>query len=125
MSAASIFKKIRLELAREQGHPEGDAATGYVLIAPLNRDGYLDAEAAKAHRNRCTVTRFRSGAAEEERQLRRRPGGSWAFHLDKDGLEDDDPGYRLGDHRFAAGEYVTILEDDGAHTYRIVSVQDL
>ena len=36
------FRRVRLELAREKGHPEGDAGIGYTLLAPLNADGSLD-----------------------------------------------------------------------------------
>jgi hypothetical protein len=46
------------------------------------------------------------------------------FHYEfEDGGEDDDPAYRLGDHRFVHGEYVTIDEDEGAHTYRVAQVE--
>ncbi len=119
------FRRIRLELAREPGHPEGDARTAYVLTAPLDREGRLDSERAREHKEACTIVRMRAGEAPEHGLLRRRPGGSWAFHYDLDGAEDDDPGYRLGDHRFVPGEYVTIQEDEGDHTYRIVSVQQV
>lgn len=119
------FRRIRLELAREPGHPEGDAHTAYVLVAPLDREGRLDVEVARSFRDACQVVRLRPGADQEEGALRRRPGGSWAFHYESDGDEDDDPAYRLGEHRFAPGEYVTIFEDEGAHTYRVVSVQSL
>lgn len=120
------FRRIRLELAREPGHPEGDAHTAYVLAAPLDLEGRLDVETARAFRDACRVVRLRPGADPEEGALRRRPGGSWAFHYESEGGdEDDDPGYRLGEHRFALGEYVTIFEDEGAHTYRVVSVQTL
>jgi hypothetical protein len=120
------FRRIRMELAREPGHPEGDARTAYVLVAPLDREGRLDADAAREHKEACRVVRMRSGEEPEEGVLRRRPGGSWALHYDfEDGGEDDDPGYRLGEHHFVLGEYVTIHEDEGPHTYRIVSVQSL
>ena len=119
------FRRIRLELAREPGHPEGDAHTAYVLTAPLDREGHLDGELARDFREACRVVRLRPGADPEDGALRRRPGGSWAFHYEFDGGEDDDPAYRLGEHRFVLGEYVTIFEDEGAHTYRVVSVQTL
>lgn len=120
------FRRIKLELAREPGHPQGDAHIGYVVQAPLDSDGRLDVETARAHREECRVVRFHSGREREEGYLRRRPGGSWAFHYDfEDGGEDDDPGYRLGEHRFVRGEYVTIAEDEGAHTYRVASVDPL
>jgi hypothetical protein len=120
------FRRIRLELAREPHHPEGDARMAYVIVAPLDREARLDAEAARDHPDACRVMRMRPGQETEEGLLRRRPGGSWAFHYDlQGGGEDDDPGYRLGDHRFVTGEYITIEEDDGPHTYRVTWVQRL
>lgn len=118
------FRRIRLELAREPGHPEGAADIGYTVLAPLTAEGKLDAPTARAFKEDCRVVRFRDGHDPDAGYLRRRPGGSWAFHYDlDDGAEDDDPAYRLGEHRFVPGEYVTIQEDEGAHTYRVVSVQ--
>ena len=122
----ATFRRIRLELAREPGHPEGDASIGYTVLAPLTKDGHLDVETANRHRHDCKVIRFHTGEESQEGYLRRRPGGSWAFHYDlSDQEEDDDPGYKFGEHRFAAGEYVTVMEDEGAHTYRVASVEPL
>jgi len=120
------FRRIRLELAREPDHPEGDSGIGYTLLAPLKSDGLLDVEAARYFRDKCRVVRFKHGEDSEEGYLRRRPGGSWAFHYDlPDGAEDDDPGFRFERHRFVPGDYLTVVEDEGAHTYRVVSVQSL
>lgn len=120
------FRSIRLELAREPGHPQGDARIGYTVVAPLDGDGLLDVETARQFKQDCRVVRFHEGRDHEEGYLRRRPGGSWAFHYDfEDGGEDDDPAFRLGDHRFVTGEYVTIHEDAGAHTYRVAAVEAL
>lgn len=118
------FRLIRLELAREPGHPEGDPRFGYTMIAPLDAEGRLDAETWRSFKQDCRVVRFRAAEDNEEGYLRRRPGGSWAFHYEfEDGGEDDDPAYRLGDHRFVPGEYVTVEEDEGPHTYRVVRVE--
>lgn len=118
------FRRIRLELAREPGRPMGDPGVGYTLIAPINAAGLLDADEALRHREACKVVRFHAGEESDVGYLRRRPGGSWAFHYNfEDGAEDDDPGFRLGDHSFVVGEYVTIFEDEGAHTYRIAAVE--
>lgn len=120
------FRRIRLELAREPAHPSGDGQIGYSIVAPLDPQGRLDTEMARTHKQECRVVRFHSGREHEQGYLRRRPGGSWAFHYDfDDGGEDDDPGYRLGQHRFVLGEYVTIQEDEGAHTYRVAAVESL
>jgi hypothetical protein len=120
------FRRIRLELAREHDHPAGDSGIGYTLLAPLTSDGALDIDMARHFRERCKVIRFKRGEESEEGYLRRRPGGSWAFHYDlADGAEDDDPGFRFERHRFVPGDYLTIMEDEGAHTYRVASVQRL
>lgn len=121
----SNFRRIRLELAREPGHPEGDRFTGYSLVAPLTNDDHLDIETARTYRSLCKVVRFRHDAESEEGFLIRRPGGSWAFHYDLDAGEDDDPGFKFDEHHFAIGEYVTLLEDEGPHTYRVVSVESV
>lgn len=121
-----VFRRIRLELAREPSHPQGDHGVGYTVLAPLTNEGRLDVGAARLYREDCKVIRFRAGEESQAGYLRRRPGGFWAFHYElPDGLEDDDPGYKLGDHRFATGEYVTVMEDEGAHTYRVASVEPL
>ena len=38
------FRKIRLELAREKGHPAGSSGYGYTLVAPLGSDRKIDAD---------------------------------------------------------------------------------
>lgn len=119
------FRRVRLERAREPGLPQGDGAIHYTLVAPIDGEGHLDAEAWADHRDACRVVRVRPGEESAEGRLRRRPGGSWAFHYEDEAGEDDDPGYRFDRHAFIPGEYVTIEEDEGAHTYRIVSVLPL
>jgi hypothetical protein len=120
------FRRIRLERAREPGRPLGDPDIGYTLVAPLDAEGRLDAPEVRRHREACKVVRFHRGEESDIGYLKRRPGGSWAFHYDfADGGDDDDPGYRLGEHRFEIGEYVTIAEDEGMHTYRIAAVERL
>jgi hypothetical protein len=115
------FRRIRLELAREPGHPMGSALIGYTLLAPLDDDDRIDAETWKHHRDVCRVVRFRPNEADDIGHLVRKPGGSWALHYDIAGDEDDEAGYRFGDERFVVGEYVSIREDDGMHTFRVVS----
>ena len=49
---------------------------------------------------------------------------SWWFDYDQEDLADDEPIYRLGDHRFAVGEYVTVTDEEGRPlTYKVVEVQ--
>jgi hypothetical protein len=120
------LKQIRLELARDKDFPEGSARCGYEFNAPLDENGRLDAAKWKHNRSACRVTRFWAGAKPEWGHLIRKPGGSWAFHYDVFGDEDDDEtGYRFGDERFVTGEYVSIREhDDRLRTFRVVSVRE-
>ena len=117
------FRKIRLELAREPGHPTGDPAFGYNLFAPLDDRGRLDAEIWRTHRDHCRVVRFRPGGEEEVGHLVHTQGGSWRFHYDIDGVLDDESGFRLSSESFSPGQYVSVKSADGMHTYRVVSVE--
>ncbi|MFG1202521.1 hypothetical protein V5F29_09010 [Xanthobacter aminoxidans] len=116
------FRQIRMELAREKGHPDGARNSGYSFVAPLDSAGRIDAAEWAKHRDSCRVVKFRPDEADEVGHLVRRPGGSWAFRYDISGADDDEAGYRFGDERFEVGEYVSVHEDGEMHTFRVVSV---
>ena len=118
------ISKIRLELARDHGFPSGSPLRGYEFSAPLDADGKIDASEWASLRDKCRVLRFWEGEDDEVGHLIRKPGGSWAFHYDINGDEDDDEtGYRFGDHAFAQGEYVSIKEhDDVLRTFRVARI---
>jgi hypothetical protein len=119
------LKVVRLELARTKGFPDGDPNHGYELRAPLTKDGRLDAAAFKKSEQLCTVRHFRPDADDEHGELIRTRSGEWALSYDV-GDADDEPIYRLKDHKFKEGEYVTITEHDGeARVFRVVAVTDL
>ena len=119
------FRQIRLELAREPGHPGGSNATGYELIAPLDADDRLAAEIWRKHKDQCRVHRFHEGEDRKVGHLARKPGGSWYFDYGDEDV-DDEMGYRLGSERFVIGEYMSIADEDGElHTYRVVSVRTI
>jgi hypothetical protein len=122
----SLFK-IRLELARDPDFPDGSGGRGYEFTAPLAEDGHIDHDEWKTHRDRCRVRRFWEGEDDEVGHLIRKPGGSWAFHYDLLGdADDDESGYRFGNHAFKPREYVSIKEhDDELRTFRVVMVQPL
>jgi hypothetical protein len=121
------LNKIRLELARDHDFPDGSRERGYEFTAPLDEDGRINEGEWKTIRNRCRVRRFWNGEPDEVGHLIRKPGGSWAFHYDLLGDPDDDEaGYRFGNHRFVPGEYVSIKEhDDVLRTFRVMMVQPL
>jgi hypothetical protein len=125
---AMSLKKIRLELARDKEHPEGSNRHGYEFVGPLDETGHLDLLQWKKHRDRCRVRRFWQNEADETGHLVRKPGGHWAFHYDINGdADDDEGGYRLGNHKFALGEYVSIREheDEVMRAFRVVRVEEL
>lgn len=119
------FKQITLRLARNPGLPDGDDKRGYVLTAPLTIDGHLDLDAWREDRKKATVIRFDPDADERADGWLTHRGSNWYFHYDEDHEGPDEPAYRLGDHRFAPGEYVTITHhDEDALTYRVSEVKD-
>ena len=119
------LKRIRLELARGHDFPDGSRERGYDLIAPIDDDDHLIAEEWRKEREKCRVRRFWAGE-EEMGHLVHKRGGTWAFDYDPKAEEDDEPGFRFDQHRFAPGEYVSLKEHDGVmRTFRIVSVIEM
>jgi len=119
------FRKLRLELAREPGHPEGDDRVAYTLIAPLDADSRLDLETWRTHREASRVVRQRPGEPDNPGHLIRTQGGTWAFHYDALGGKPDETGYHFADEKFTVGEYVSIVEDGKPHVYKVVSAERL
>ena len=123
---AAMLKRVRLELARDPGHPAGSPAEGYEFTAPLDDGGHILPEEWVKNRDLCRVRRFRPGEADDIGHLVRKPGGSWAFHYDiNSDEEDDEAGYRFGNHAFLPGEYVSVKEDEGLRTYQVKRVAPL
>ena len=124
-SLPAQFRQIRIELAREPGHPEGDSAVAYVIIAPLDVDDRIDPMLWRDHREACRIARLRPNQQDNHGRLVHRQGGSWAFHYDTGANTPDEVGFHFADQRFETGEYVTINEGGKMHTYRVVSVNHL
>jgi hypothetical protein len=113
--------RIRLELARSEGFPEGSTAIGYDLVAPLTPDGHLDAAAWSANKADCTVRHF-ANAHQERGHLAHNSRG-WFFDY-KRGQEDDEPLFRLDHHVLKVGEYISVTEHNGKLlTFKIVSAE--
>jgi hypothetical protein len=115
------FRQIRIELAREAGHPEGDAGCAYVIIAPLDADDRIDPKLWREHREACRIARLRPNKEDEHGHLLHR-GSGWAFHYAD---VPDEVGFHFADERFVPDEYVSINEVGKMHTYRVVSVSHL
>lgn len=126
MSGARMFK-ITLEEARSKGAPAGSGQSGYEFFAPLDDDGRIDLEGWKKERSRCFVRRLDHGAVVERGLLVHRAGGAggatWAFDYELGTTEDEEQGYRFGEHAFQPGEYVSVRDEDGELvTYRVSAV---
>ncbi|WP_316859416.1 hypothetical protein [uncultured Cohaesibacter sp.] len=121
--AESVMTKVRLNLARNADFPSGSAQHGYEFVAPLDENGYIDAEVWRVRRKECRVRRFWEGELDEHGHLIHRPGGSWAFTYDIDGEDDVEAGYRFGLHAFKRGEYVSIKDEDGdLYTFQVATL---
>ena len=113
---------VHLELARTPEVPSGSRAHGYDLVLPLHEDGHLDPNEWRQSRKLCTVARFWPGQNENGHLIHSR-SGAWAFSY-APGEEDDEPVYRLADHVFSEGEYVSVREHDGVtRPFRVLSVR--
>jgi hypothetical protein len=121
-SIPAQFRQIRIELAREPGHPEGDRAVAYVIVAPLDSDDRIDSELWRKHREACRIARLRRDREDDHGLLVHRQGGGWAFQYEN---TPDEIGFHFADERFVSGEYVSINESGGLHTYRVASVNHL
>jgi hypothetical protein len=124
-SLPAQFRQIRIALARETGHPEGDAEVAYIFVAPVDAEGRIDPKLWRAHREACRVARQRPNEQDQLGHLVHHPGGAWGFHYDGESNLPDDLGYHFADERFVAGEYVSINESDKMHTYRVTTVSHL
>ena len=102
------LSRITLRLARNEGLPNGDPRKGYILLAPLDSDGRIDLENWRKHRKESVVLRFDPDPDERADGWLTHKGSHWYFHYDEQDEGDDEAGYRLGEHVFANGEYVTI-----------------
>ena len=114
---------ITLHLARNPGIAAGDQSRGYVLTAPLTKDGMIDSAAFGGRR--WAVHRFGDERDGDIGWLARR-GSAWFIDYDSAASTDDEPIFRLSDHPFLVGEYVTITgKDHRSLTYRVSEVTPL
>ena len=118
------LSRIVMRLARNPGteFADGDDHRGYALVAPLTPDGHLDAAAYAKAKAACTVRRFAPDEDPADGRLVH-SGQRWSFDYEGGQAAADEPGYRLGQHRFAVGEYVSITDEDGRLlTYKVTEV---
>lgn len=117
------LSRIVMRLARNPGteFADGDDHRGYTLTAPLTADGKIDEAALKALKGGAAVRHFMPDEDAVEGKLGRR-GERWFFDFG-DEAEGEEPLYRLGEHTFAVGEYVSITDEDGRLlTYKVTDI---
>ena len=117
--------RVTLRLGRnpDAGFPDGDDHQGYVIVAPLDKDGHLDTALWRESKEKCTVLRFDPDPDERADGWLSHRGNNWYFRYDEDDEGPDEPVYKLGDHTLKLGEYLTIHEADGDDlTYKITAV---
>jgi hypothetical protein len=123
-SSPARLSRIVMRLARNPGteFADGDDHRGYALVAPLTSDGHLDAAAYAKARTACVVRRFAPDEDPADGKLVH-SGQRWYFDYEDSGDAGDEPVFRLGQHRFAVGEYVSITDEDGRLlTYKVTDV---
>ncbi len=118
------LSRIVMRMARNPGteFAGGDDHRGYALTAPLTPEGMLDEAAYGKTKARCVVRRFAPDEDAVDGRLARK-GERWFFDYDDSDSTDDEPVHRLGQHRFALGEYVSVSDEDGRLlTYKVMEV---
>lgn len=121
------LSRIVMRLARNPGteFAGGDDHRGYALTAPLTADGMIDEAAYNKTKALCVVRRFAPDEDAADGRLARK-GDRWFFDYDDTDSADDEPVHRLGQHRFALGEYVSVSDEDGRLlTYKVMEVTEL
>ncbi len=96
------LSKIRLKFARTKEFLEASRDIGYEFTAPLKADGRIDVDAFHKPKASCRVHRF-----------------------PKDEDQEDESGYRFGDHLFRVGEYVSLQEDEELMPYQVKDLEDV
>ena len=123
MESNMTLKTVRLELARCPEFPEGSSEFGYEIVTPLTDDGHIDADGWTANADKCTVRRFWRHEDDENGLLVHTEQG-WIFDYNPDEEDDDEPLFRLDDHLFQQGEYVSVTEHDGVlRTFQVADVR--
>jgi len=116
-----MMRRVRLEVARSHEFPEGSNEHGYEMVLPLTPEGRLDREEWAKRRADAAIRRF-WGAAESRGRLKHDRRG-WSLDF-VPGTADDEVIFKGDEHRFVAGEYVSIKEQDGVtRTFRVAEVR--
>lgn len=115
---------VRLELARTPDFPQGSPPRAYILHLPLS-DGKIDRAAMGKGTSKALVRRFWPNQPDLTGMVVSTNGNGWAFSY-RDGPDDDERIFRLGEHDIVAGNYLTVTEPDGDMLpYRVAEVRPI
>lgn len=110
---------IRLDLSRSPEFPEGSADHCYLIQAPLDAAGMIDAAAVRVAPDRAKVLRSWPDEAERTGHLAHRRR-QWLFSY-MPGEDDDETVFHLETHALRIGDYITVTERDGEQLcFRVV-----
>lgn len=116
------WMRVRIELARSPGYPDGSNRHGYEFILPLDANGRIDLKSYERAPQLCTVHRFWEGGDDSVGEIQHE-GDRWFFSYDP-GEDDDEPILRFAERVFREGELLSVREPGGAeHPFRIVLVE--
>lgn len=101
------LKTVRLEMARNPGHPDSNAACGYEIKVLLDIGGRIDLAAFQRPHGACTVRRFWRG---EDEKIHHTRHGSCAFSY-APGEDDDEPLFRLESHAQSCAAALTFARE--------------
>ena len=123
-----MLQRITLHLARSSEFPEGSAARGYEIVAPVDATGHLDAKEWRKLRTQCRVRRFWPDESDRLGVLLHHAGGAsaatWRIHYDGQAREWEEKGIHLETHRFLEGEYISLRDEEGRlNTFKIARVR--
>jgi hypothetical protein len=119
--------RLKLVLGRnpDVDFPNGDDRYGYVICAPLGRDGRIEPAAWRANRAHCSVHRFAPYPQANADGLLALRNSKWIIHYDESDEGPDEAFDHLSDHRLFVGDYVTITNPIGnALVYKVVESGD-
>lgn len=124
-----MFHHISLRLAPTPQCPKGCDNCGYEIIAPLDRDGLLNADELNGNEHLCTVEHFAPGEARRYGRLvhrlgEGRHGGMWAFDYGLSKCCDDEDLYGIEQISFEVDAIVPLRDCHGAfQPFRVTSLE--
>jgi hypothetical protein len=113
------WKTIRLELGPTEDFPKGSASRAFLLRAPIDASGEIDAEALARDPAQATVRRFWASERDESGRLER-SDGAWVF---RPRVGQDGQAYIFSGGPFRGDARIIIRQPDGSDLpFRVVSI---